>query len=90
MENSIRFKCFSNLSSVIGSQQVDQFVVVNFDHVNRDSNLKLARTFLDQLKYSVECSRRQTRLVVIADNRVRFATASLSVGAYANCLANIN
>ena len=71
----------------VSSNEIDQAVVVEFQHVDGHCNVELGRVFLDQLEYAMEGPKSQSGLCIVADDGVRLSASSLTVSAYAHVVA---
>lgn len=66
------------------AQEVDEPVVVEFEHGEREPDVEAGRVIGGQLEDAPEGPRRQSRRPFVADDGVRLAAARLPVGANAH------
>ena len=69
------------------TQQIDEFVVVQFQHVNGDVDVELCRIFVGQFENAMERPWSQPGIRISSDDGVRLAAACLAVGADAHVVA---
>ena len=71
----------------VSSNEIDQAIVVQLQHVNGYGDVELGGVLFDELEDAPERAEGQSGLLVVADDRVRFPASSLAVSADAHVVA---